>query len=285
MKKILALQGVPASGKTTWAKEFMLSHLGWVRVNRDDIRSAMSGSWSPEQEQHVKDIEDFIITSSLNNGKSVIVDDTNLNPKTIKHLRDLASIYECELEFKEFKVDFRTALERDRNREHSVGEKVLRNFFLKYCPEEMADKRYMKELDRQKPKCIICDLDGTLALNAGRDWFDYGKVITDKLDWRINDVLFEFYYTHDLIFITGRDEECREVTEKWINEVAGHENFKLYMRSHGDKRPDQDVKKELYEKYVEPHYNVSCVLEDRNKVVEMWRELGLLCLQVCDGNY
>lgn len=284
-KKILVLQGVPASGKTTFAKEWLVSHPGWVRVNRDDIRSNMNDTWSRDLENHVTDIEDFIITSSLNNEKSVIVDDTNLNPQTIQHLKDLANIYECEIEFKEFRIDFRTALDRDSQRENRIGEKELRKFFLKYYPEEMADKRYMKELDRQKPKCIICDLDGTLALNAGRDWFDYEKVINDKLDWRINDILFEFYYTHDLIFITGRDEECREVTEKWINEVAGHENFKLYMRSHGDKRPDHVVKKELYEKYVESNYNVSCILEDRNKVVEMWRELGLLCLQVYDGNY
>ena len=285
MKKILALQGVPASGKTTWAKEFMLSHLGWVRVNRDDIRSTMSGSWSPEQEQHVKDIEDFIITSSLNNGKSVIVDDTNLKPDTIEHLRELADIYECELEFKEFKVDFRTALERDRQRTHSVGEKVLRDFFLKYCPEEMEDKRYMKVFDLGKKTCIICDLDGTLALNTGRDWFDYEKVITDKLDWRINQLLNDLYYNYDIIFVTGRDEECREVTEQWINNVAGIKEYQLIMRPHGDKRSDQVVKKELYEKYIEPNYNVSCVFEDRNKVVEMWRELGLLCLQVCEGNY
>lgn len=285
MKKILALQGVPASGKTTWAKEFMLSHTGWVRVNRDEIRSTMSGSWNPEQEQHVKDIEDFIITSSLNNGKSVIVDDTNLKPDTIEHLRELADIYECELEFKEFKVDFRTALERDRQRIHSVGENVLRDFFLKYYPEEMKDKRVMKEFDKEKKTCIICDLDGTLALNNGRDWYDYDKVITDNVEWRINKLINDLYYNYDIIFITGRDEECRAQTEMWISNVAGIKEYQLIMRSHGDKRPDQITKKELYENYIEPEYNVACVFEDRNKVVEMWRSLGLLCLQVCEGNY
>ena len=284
-KKILVLQGVPASGKTTFAKEWLVSHPGWVRVNRDDIRSCMNDTWSRDLENHVIDIEHFIITSSLNKEKSVIVDDTNLNPQTIQRLRDLANIYECEIEFKEFRIDFRTALDRDSQRENRIGEKELRKFFLKYYPEDMADKRYMKELDRQKSRCIICDLDGTLALNGGRDWFDYDKVINDRLDWRINDLLNELYYNNDIIFVTGRDEECREITEQWIKKVAGIDDFLLYMRSHGDKRPDHVVKKELYEKYVEPNYNVSCVFEDRNNVVEMWRELGLLCLQVYDGNY
>lgn len=285
-KKILVLQGAPASGKTTFAKEWLASHPGWVRVNRDDIRSSMNDTWSRDLENHVIDIENFIITSSLNKEKSVIVDDTNLNPGTIQSLRDLANIYECEIEFKEFRIDFRTALERDSQRENRIGEKELRKFFLKYYPEDMADKRYMKEIINDKiPDCVVCDLDGTLALNGGRDWFDYEKVITDKLDWRINNILCDLLRTHVLIFVTGRDEECREVTERWIREVAGHDNFKLYMRSHGDKRPDQVVKKELYEKYIDGNYNVSCVFEDRDKVVKMWRELGLLCLQVFDGNY
>ena len=284
-KKILALQGVPASGKTTFAKEWLESHYGWVRVNRDEIRMSMNDTWSREMEDHVTDIEDFIITSSLNKGKSVIVDDTNLNPKTIQHLKELADIYECEIEFKEFRVDFRTALARDSQREKRVGEKVLRQFFLKYYPEDMADKRYMKEHNRLLDNCIICDLDGTLALNSGRDWYDYDKVINDNVDWRISHLLKELYTSNYIIFVTGRDEECREITSKWIKEVAGIDDFLLYMRPHNDKRPDQVVKKELYEKYIEPDYNVSCVFEDRNKVVEMWRELGLLCLQVCEGNY
>lgn len=284
-KKILALQGVPASGKTTFAKEWLENHPGWVRVNRDDIRSSMNDTWSRDLENHVTDIEDFIITSSLNKGKSVIVDDTNLSPKTIQHLRELADIYECEIEFKEFRIDFRTALYRDSQRENSIGEKELRKFFLKYYPQDMVDKRYMKELDENLTNCIICDLDGTLALNNGRDWYDYDKVITDNVDWRIGRLLRSLYLYNVIIFVTSRDEECREVTRKWIKEAAGIDDFQLYMRPHNDKRPDQVVKKELYEKYIEGDYNVSCVFEDRNKVVEMWRELGLLCLQVCEGNY
>lgn len=38
--KILVLQGVPASGKFTWAKEFVSSRLGWVIISRDSIRES-----------------------------------------------------------------------------------------------------------------------------------------------------------------------------------------------------------------------------------------------------
>lgn len=282
-RTLLVLQGVPASGKTTWAKKFIQDIPNWVRVNRDDIRANISGAWSRELENHVKDIEHFIITSSLNTGKNVIVDDTNLNPTTIDELRELASMYEAEFLIKEFRIDLRTALARNAQRENPLPEKEVCKFFVKYYPEEMVDKREMKAFEMGKKTCIICDLDGTLALNNGRDWFDYDKVITDKVDWRISHLINKL--GHDIVFLTGRDEESRSYTERWIEEVAGIKEYQLIMRPHGDKRSDQIIKRELYVNHIEPKYNVACVFEDRNKVVEMWRSLGLLCLQVCEGNY
>ena len=43
--------------------------------------------------------------------------------------------------------------------------------------------------------------------------------------------------------------------------------------------------KELYEKYIKDSYNVLCVFDDRQKVVDMWREEGLLCCQVYYGDF
>ena len=57
------------------------------------------------------------------------------------------------------------------------------------------------------------------------------------------------------------------------------------MRKGGDKRIDSIVKKELYRKYIEPFYRVKLVLDDRNQVVDMWRDLGLPCWQVAPGNF
>jgi len=57
------------------------------------------------------------------------------------------------------------------------------------------------------------------------------------------------------------------------------------MRSQGDTRPDEIVKREIYEEHIKPLYNVDFVLDDRNKVVKMWRSLGLKVLQVAEGNF
>ena len=57
------------------------------------------------------------------------------------------------------------------------------------------------------------------------------------------------------------------------------------MREADDYREDSIVKAEMYDKYVKDKYHINFVLDDRNQVVKMWREIGLFCLQVADGNF
>jgi hypothetical protein len=57
------------------------------------------------------------------------------------------------------------------------------------------------------------------------------------------------------------------------------------MRKSGDYRKDYEVKKEIYETYIKDKFNVLCVLDDRQSVVDMWRSLGLTCLQVNYGDF
>jgi hypothetical protein len=57
------------------------------------------------------------------------------------------------------------------------------------------------------------------------------------------------------------------------------------MRKHNDYRSDDIVKKEMYFEYIQPKYNVVCVFDDRDKVVKMWRDLGILCCQVYYGDF
>ena len=84
--------------------------------------------------------------------------------------------------------------------------------------------------------------------------------------------------------MSGRPDNYREATEKWLADnhiVYEH----LYMRAAGDNREDSIVKCELFHKYVQPAYNISVVLDDRNRVVAMWRKLGLTVLQVAEGGF
>ena len=73
-------------------------------------------------------------------------------------------------------------------------------------------------------------------------------------------------------------------TIKWLND-NGIKFDDLYMRFTNDLRKDSIVKQEIYEMCIKDKYNVLFVLDDRDQVVNMWREQGLKCLQVAEGNF
>lgn len=139
-----------------------------------------------------------------------------------------------------------------------------------------------------RDKAIICDIDGTLALMGERDRFD-PTTGEDLLNYPIANILqvYDNQKVHkvDLILLTGREDKYRDFTVQWLRKNGITHYKELYMRKTNDFRKDYVVKKELYEKYIKPKYEVLFVLEDRDQAVRMWREEGLTCLQVAPGDF
>ncbi len=139
-----------------------------------------------------------------------------------------------------------------------------------------------------KPKAILCDIDGTLALLGDRDRYD-PTTGEDLLNDPIAHILFVYARQTetpvDLILISGRMETFREHTVGWLEKHGITHYKKLLMRKTDDFRKDYVVKKELYEQHVKNDYDVLFVLDDRDQVVRMWRAEGLTCLQVAYGNF
>lgn len=133
MQQLLVLKGLPGSGKSTFARKWVLEDPEHrIRVNRDDIRRMLGPYWIPSRENLVTLIEKQSIFSALEQKYSVIVDATNFRPPVIK---ELADIYNCEWVVKDFTdVPIETCIERDKNRpvEEQVGEEVIRNMYNKY---------------------------------------------------------------------------------------------------------------------------------------------------------
>lgn len=160
-------------------------------------------------------------------------------------------------------------------------------------------------LEKMKTQAIIVDIDGTISNYQHRkhyigsilrerhdcyesaQWDNFNKACVD--DKPITEVISILKWARNasntkIILMTGRNDKYRGETIAWL---ARH-NVKydrLLMRRYGDTRSDVDVKIELYNQRVAPNHHVLFVLEDRDKVVEMWRELGLRCLQVAKGEY
>lgn len=136
-----------------------------------------------------------------------------------------------------------------------------------------------------KYKAIICDIDGTLAHMNGRSPYDPTLYHEDTVDEVVREIV-NFYEEQGywILIVSGRFDTYFSETLTWIskNEIKWDG---LYMRKEGDKREDSIIKREIYEEQIKDKYDVRFVLDDRNRVVKMWRELGLKCLQVAEGNF
>jgi hypothetical protein len=138
------------------------------------------------------------------------------------------------------------------------------------------------------PKIYLVDVDGTLALKlqgAGtRGWMDWHRVQEDVPNLPVVQTVHALGRDYPIVCMTARDAVCREQTLHWLH-FAGVYPMALLMRPQDDMRPDHEVKRELYEHHIRGVYEVIAVLEDRDAVVQMWREMGVTCFQVAPGNY
>lgn len=285
MQKIIMLKGLPASGKSTWAKEKINENSNYIRINKDDIRESITGKWTPKKEKNVISIRNSLIKTGISLGKNVIIDDTNLNPKHEQSLKTLAQELGVEFEINDsfLKVPVEECVERDIKRDKSVGYKVIYKMYYDYLYQDPSKK--IVNSSSKKRRCVICDIDGTLAHNyGGRNIYDLTRVKEDTPDPLVCAVLdgldstFGIDYL-DIIIVSGREDDCRKETEEWLyHNMIPYKA--LYMRKSGDKRDDAIVKEEIYKEFIEPEYCVLGVIDDRNKVVRMWEKLGVKVMKV-----
>lgn len=128
MTELVATLGLPASGKTTFAKELQQAE-GHVRVNKDDLRKMLHGlrPWNRADEDVTAQVSDALIFMLLNRGRSVVCDDTNF--ERLEWLRQIASNASAKLTLVDFTaVPVQTCIERDARRPTlaRVGEGVIR---------------------------------------------------------------------------------------------------------------------------------------------------------------
>lgn len=136
MPKLLVLQGIPASGKTTFARKLVEEDSSYVRVNRDDLRNMRGVYWIPCQEKLISEWEYFCTRAALKAGYNVVSDSTNLNLSTIAALTTIAKECGAELEFKLIEADLDECIRRDGLRSNPVGADVIRNFHARYIANE-----------------------------------------------------------------------------------------------------------------------------------------------------
>lgn len=139
--------------------------------------------------------------------------------------------------------------------------------------------------DRSLPSAYIFDIDGTVALMNGRSPHEYDRVSEDLPNKGVINIAEELYSSHVIIFVTWRPYSCEEDTFNWLYENIGElEISDLHMRQTWDNRPDTEVKREILEELTKEYY-IEWVFEDRTRCVQMYRESGMTCFQVAEGNF
>ncbi len=297
-------RGLPASGKTTWARQMLdgppLGSI--VRLNRDELRAMMLPSGyrtpKPDAEMQVTKVQHGPIEALLRADVDVIVDDTNLRIKFVRNLMQIAAKAGASSEIVDtfLDLDVSVCIERDRSRQSPVGEDVIRGMHAKFLSggrrlqiptldAAVTGKPYVPVPDT--PRAVIVDIDGTVALMRGRNPYDTSRYHEDGPNEPvIEQVRMAHTAGYLVLFTSGRDAGFRQVSADWIAEhVMGSRPFELFMRPEGDTRNDAVVKLELFDQHIRDHYDVRWVFDDRDRVVKAWRAIGLTVLQVAPGDF
>jgi predicted kinase len=275
---VLFLKGLPASGKSTFAKDLVAKEPDtWVRVNKDSLRTMLhDGKWSRGREKIVQSMQRAMAEQALQNGLSVVVDDTNLAPKHEDTYRQLADRYGAEFEVRLFGASVEECLERDSKRTDSVGKDVICRMFY-----DFMCKKPVEPIEGQN--AVVFDIDGTLAKMKDRGPFEWEKVGQDELNRPVQTALKAFQETgFAVLIVSGRDGSCEELTKEWLarNQIE-YDGF--WMRPAGSMEKDTVIKERIYREHIEGKFNVVGVFDDRPSVVRFWRSQGLFVFDCGNG--
>lgn len=286
-QELIVTIGLPASGKTTWALDLLKRYPDIINLNRDDLRIMLQSreryakftSW---REGLVTEMMFKAAESAIVAGKSVIISDTNLDPTRNENWEGLAEEHGIKYREKMFTdVPYGVCIERDKLREHPVGQRVITGMFNRYrkhwwpAPQEIEGA----------PDAYMFDVDGTIAKMDGRSPFDWSKVDQDTPNTDVIRIAQALKNAGNTIIVaSGRDGSAYDDTRAWMFQ-HGMPYDHFWIRPAGNSEKDYVIKERIYREHIQGKFNVRGVFDDRDQVVHLWRHLGLTTMQVDYGAF
>ena len=289
--------GLPGSGKTQYAlhlldtSNYVVATNRWRRVNWDNMRYDRGmhlRSFRREDEDKMQADSFLLAETYAHMGYDVIVDNTNLSESTRNKWKGVAQRVGMNYNEVWMEPTLEECIRNDESRKGSrgyVGRAVI---------ERMALFAGLIKF-REGERLVLVDMDGTMAdcthrrvfiTNGRHEWnkFESEEILKDPPRFAIiNLVKMLNEQGYIILVVSGRDiNRAGHHTVAWLKRY-GIPYRHIFMRQGGDHRQDSIVKKEILDRL--PLKQISYVLDDRDQVVKMWRENGLTCLQVDDGNF
>lgn len=307
MAKVILTRGIQGSGKSSWATNFVAEDpTHRARWNNDDARKMMGPYWVPERENtKVLDImKEAFIKRMMACGYDIVIDDMNLNPKTVDKINNIVNeqnkILETSYstEFKDFFIPVEECIRRDSMRPNPIGAAVIRQTWNRYrtmictLENQRVHDRVKQPVEGLK-KAIIFDLDATLMFNVtGRPFYGEGCAEGIKNDVPNDPMLsmFRAYLTnpeYQVIIVTGREasQDIIAASKEWFTTKGINvDNVIWNFRPVGSRQKGQDYKLEVLNKLSES-YNIELVVDDSQKIVDCLRENGYTVLQPNEGKF
>lgn len=312
MSSLTLTIGLPASGKTTWAKKIRQERPNTILVSRDALREEFFGeftTYSQEQERLITSVVEKAVDKALESGGDVIVHDMNLKKAYRKRWASYAVKHGAEFKYIDLTyVPLEDCLARNLRRfdfgaGRFVPEDVIIDNHKRYISNKQAIETPESLVEALKDTvqghepyqwtpglldAVIVDIDGTVALHEGvRNPYDTTRYHLDKPNIPVINAIHDECYANGkrILFVSGRDAKFRKVTEDWLYDNVRVSIEGLFMRPEGDTRRDDIVKLELFDNHIRGEYNISRVYDDRNRVVKAWRSIGLTVFQVAEGDF
>ena len=296
MPKLTILVGPAGSGKTTFAKKL---------IENDGDHGAATVRVSQDEQGKFGHME--IFREAVRNNKDIIVDRMGFSvEQRHNYMVQVADDPNYEIEIIVLHQSYKTCLERMLKREghptiqdEKSARSALQTFFTKYERpyENPRFKLTFLYPETLKPKCVVVDLDGTLANcdhrrhhvrrtdGLKKDWKAFFADIPDDPvnQWCAN-IIRCMESKYKIVLCTGRDSNQQRNTVEWLkkNEISYDD---LFMRDRNDSRQDFVTKEVILDFEILTRYNPIMFIDDRQQVIDLWRRRGFVALQCDVGDF
>lgn len=201
----------------------------------------------------------------------------------------------------------------------------VKRAIMRYKISTGDDSIFKRAERKEKYPCVIFDLDGTLADVSDRRalaeerqasfvkplqrngetnhlykkrvaqenknewwkvWQDPDNIKLDKPNKPVVALckLIKEFWGCAIIITSARTDRNMRVTKDWLSQHNIYYD-EIIMRPDGDFTPDNKFKSRVLKNIILPYYEPQVVFDDRNQVVRMWRDKGIPCFQVADGDF